>query len=41
MKIILSLAKKMNINQDIMMPLGMPKCIDKPEKILSWMGVYF
>lgn len=37
MKIILSPAKKMNINTDIVEHVGVPKLIDKTEKILNWM----
>lgn len=37
MKIILSPAKKMNMNLDSLQPLGLPKFIDQTEVILSWL----
>ena len=37
MRIILSPAKKMNINMDILEPLGLPECIDSTTEILSWL----
>ena len=37
MKIIVSPAKKMNINIDTLEPMGLPAFIDKSAKILSWL----
>ena len=37
MKIILSPAKKMNINIDILEPIGLPTFIDKSTEILAWL----
>ena len=37
MKIILSPAKKMNVNTDTLSPLGMPGYLEKTEVILSWL----
>lgn len=37
MKIILSPAKKMNVNVDILEPLGLPVYLNKTEVILSWL----
>lgn len=37
MKIILSPAKKMNVDTDTVESIGVPKFIDKTEKILHWM----
>ena len=37
MKIILSPAKKMKIDTDILPPLGLPIFLEKTEEILSWM----
>ena len=37
MKIIFSPAKKMNINTDILEPVGVPTFIDKSAEILEWL----
>ena len=37
MKIILSPAKKMNVNTDILGPAGLPVFLDKSSEILSWL----
>lgn len=37
MKIILSPAKKMNVDTDTLQPLGMPRFIDKTTEILNWL----
>ncbi len=37
MKIILSPAKKMNVDIDNIAPVGLPECIDKTTEILSWL----
>lgn len=37
MKIILSPAKKMNVNTDILEPSGLPVFLDKSSEILSWL----
>ena len=37
MRIILSPAKKMNINTDSLEPLGLPQFLDQTEEILSWL----
>jgi len=37
MKIILSPAKKMNVNMDILGPAGLPVFLDKSSEILSWL----
>ena len=37
MKIILSPAKKMNINLDTLEPMGLPMFIDRSTEILAWL----
>lgn len=37
MKIILSPAKKMNVETDILLPSGLPEYLDRTEVILSWL----